>query len=104
MSDDKTYEAKFGKALKSQNLRDHMTDLELIFTMLGEKSTAEIARSRDARGYSQNIGAAKAGGAVAGTAREQLERETNTRVVSPKNFKKLQRDSDPERLTAKKGN
>ncbi|MEM9097345.1 MAG: BRO family protein [Pseudomonadota bacterium] len=90
------------KQLKSQNLRDHMTDLELIFTMLGEKSTTEIAQARDAQGFLQNRDAAKAGGAVAGNAREQLERETKFRVVSSDNFKKVKREADPERLTAKK--
>jgi DNA-damage-inducible protein D len=91
------------KGLKGQNLRDHMTDLELIFTMLGEKSTTEIARTRDAQGFKANEGAAKAGGSVAGVARAQLERETGERVVSPNNFLGLeQRTADPERLTAPK--
>ena len=60
------------KGLKTQNLRDHMTDLELIFTMLGEKSTTEIAKTRDAQGFNKNLGAARAGGSVAGVARVQL--------------------------------
>jgi DNA-damage-inducible protein D len=58
---------------KGHNLRDHMTDLELIFTMLGEKSTTEIARVRDARGFRENKTAAQSGGRVAGKARKQLE-------------------------------
>lgn len=91
------------KGIKSQNLRDHMTDLELIFTMLGEKSTADIAQARNAQGFLENRDAAKRGGAVSGTARNQLEKETGARVVSAKNFKKVSRESDPERLTAKKG-
>ncbi len=90
------------KGLKSQNLRDHMTDLELIFTMLGEKSTAEIAKARDAKDYKDNMQSAKAGGAVAGNAREQLELQTNTRVVSDKNFLRGNRTADPEKLTQKK--
>ncbi len=57
------------KRLKRENLRDHMSDLELIFSMLGEASTTEIARTRDARGFPKNKQAARAGGTVAGNAR-----------------------------------
>lgn len=88
------------KGLSSQNLRDHMTDLELILTMLGETSTTTIARQRDAQGLSENAGAARAGGGIAGTARKQIEAETGQKVVSPSNFlggKK--READPVRLT-----
>ena len=89
---------------KQHNLRDHMTDLELIFTMLGEKSTTEIARTRDAQGFYQNTKAASAGGIVAGTARRQLERETGQMVVSRSNYLgKQSRIADPERLTEKRG-
>lgn len=73
------------KGLKRENLRDHMTDLELIFTMLGEASTTEIARTDDAKGFPENQQAAKRGGAVAGKARKQLEQETGQDVVSKKN-------------------
>jgi len=73
------------KGLKRQNLRDHMDDLELLFTQLGEASTTEIARADDAQGMAQNKDAALRGGAVAGTARKQLERETGKKVISPKN-------------------
>ena len=79
-------EYKKVKGLKRQNLRDHMNDLELLFTQLGEASTTEIARTDDAKGLSENKNAAKRGGAVAGTAREQLERETGRRVVSDNNY------------------
>jgi hypothetical protein len=80
-----------------------MTDLELIFTMLGEKSTTEVARSRDAQGFHQNTKAAEAGGTVAGTARRQLERETGKNVVSKTNYLgKDSRVADPQKLTAKK--
>ena len=74
------------KGLKRENLRDHMNDLELLFTQLGEAATTEIARTDDARGMSENKDAAKRGGAVAGTAREQLEQETGQKVVSKKNY------------------
>jgi DNA-damage-inducible protein D len=84
---------------KHHNLRDHMTDLELIFTTLGEKSTREIARTRDAVGFSPNADAAKVGGKIAGVARNQLERETGERVVSPHNFLgQGRRPPDPEHL------
>jgi DNA-damage-inducible protein D len=74
------------KGLKRQNLRDHMTDLEQIFGMLGEASTTEIVRSEDARGFAQNKRAARRGGAVAGNARKQLEQETGQPVVTPQNY------------------
>jgi len=71
------------------NLRDHMTDLELIFTMLGEASTTEIARNKDAQGFIPNRKAAIAGGSVAGKARRDLERKSGKKVVSKQNFKEL---------------
>jgi hypothetical protein len=77
------------KGLKRENLRDHMTDLELIFNMLGEASTTAIARKDDARGFDQNKDAAVRGGGVAGKARKQLELETGERVVSSRNYKAL---------------
>jgi DNA-damage-inducible protein D len=85
------------------NLRDHMTDLELILTMLGETSTKEIAQRRDAQGFYPNSQAATAGGKIAGTARKQIEAETQQRVVSKQNFLgSAQREADPQRLTEKK--
>ncbi len=68
------------------NLRDHMTDLELIFTMLGEAGTTEIARRKDAQGFADNRKAAKEGGAVAGNARKALEAKSGKPVVSKKNY------------------
>lgn len=73
----------------SENLRDHMTDLELIFTMLGEASTTEIARNKDAQGFIPNKKAAIEGGNVAGNARKELERKSGKKVVTRKNFKEL---------------
>lgn len=73
----------------ADNLRDHMTDLELIFTMLGEASTTEIARNRDARGYDENSDAAVEGGSVAGSARLDLEKKSGRRVASQENYKAL---------------
>lgn len=86
----------------SHSLRDHMTDLELVFTMLGEKSTAAIAQATDAVGFGLNIAAATAGGKVAGDARKGLEEKLQKSVVSSSNFLKSSRVKDPEQLTAKK--
>ena len=71
---------------KTANLRDHMTDLELIFTMLGEAGTTEIAKRKDAQGFKQNQTAAREGGAVAGNARKELEAKTGVPVVSQQNY------------------
>src|SRR6266446_298998 len=84
-------EYKDFKALTNpkENLRDHMTDLELIFTMLGEASTTEIAKKKDAQGFPANKQAAHAGGAIAGNARRELESESGQRVSSAENYKSL---------------
>ena len=74
------------KGLKNQNLRDHMTDLELIFSMLGEASTTEIVKTQNPKGFVQNKKAAKQGGAVAGNARRELESRTGKKVVSTENY------------------
>lgn len=73
----------------SENLRDHMTDLELLFTALGEASTTEIAKTHDVYGMTQNVSAAQAGGKIAGDARVALEAKTGRNVVSPSNYKDL---------------
>lgn len=74
------------KGLKSQNLRDHMTDLELIFSMLGEASTKEIVINTNPKGFEQNKKVAKAGGKIAGDARKQLEIKSGKKVVSSQNY------------------
>jgi len=74
------------KQLKRENLRDHMSDLELIFSMLGEAATTEIARHRDAQGFPQNQQAARSGGKVAGKARRDLEKKSGRRVVTSGNY------------------
>ena len=79
-------EHKQFKGLERENLRDHMTDRELIFSMLGEVATTEIARKRDARWFSENKVAATKGGRIAGEAREKLEIETGGKVVTPENY------------------
>ena len=74
------------KGLKSQNLRDHMSEAELIFTALAELSTRQIAESDDATGMAENTSAAKTGGQLAKRARRELEARTGTKVVSSENF------------------
>lgn len=79
-------EYKRFKQLKRENLRDHMTDLELIFSMLGEAATTEIARNRDAQGFPENKHAARTGGEVAGKARKDLEQKSGRKVVTSENY------------------
>ncbi len=79
-------EYKKAKGLKSQNLRDHMTDLELIFSMLGEASTTEIVKTKNPKGFVQNKIVAKQGGIIAGDARKALEIKTGKNVVSTENY------------------
>ncbi len=79
-------EYKNVKGLKSQNLRDHMTDLELIFSMLGEASTTAIVKTKNPKGFVQNKIAAKQGGTIAGNARKALEIKTGEKVVSKENY------------------
>lgn len=92
-------EYKEHKGLERENLRDHMTGLELIFSMLGEASTKEIAVNRDAQGFEENKSAAKIGGKIAGDARRQLELESGKPVISQGNYiGRIVSISDEERL------
>ncbi|OGD57342.1 phage antirepressor protein [Candidatus Berkelbacteria bacterium RBG_13_40_8] len=79
------------KGLKRENLRDHMDDFELIFTMLGERATTEIHRNENSKGLLKLKSDAKAGGDIAGGAREKLEKRLGRSVVSKKNFLKNNR-------------
>lgn len=74
------------KNLKSQNLRDHMSEAELIFTALAELSTRQIAESENAFGMEENKKSAKRGGKIARDAKEKLELETGKKVVTGENF------------------
>lgn len=74
------------KKLKSQNLRDHMTDLELIFSMLGEASTTAIVKTQNPEGFTENKKVAKQGGKIAGDARKALEIKTGENVISESNY------------------
>jgi len=86
------------KGLEKENLRDHMNDLELIFTMLGEASTTKIARKRDAKGFIENQDAAKDGGFVAGVARKELESRSGEKVISEENYLHLSEGTKKKRL------
>ena len=74
------------KNLKTQNLRDHMSEAELIFTALAELSTRRIAESEQAKGFIENARASKRGGTVAKNARKELEVETGKSVITGENF------------------
>ena len=75
-----------GLTQKNQNLRDHMDDLELIFTMLGERVTTEISQREEPETFKQSKTIAKRGGKVAGVARKETEKEIGRSIVSPTNF------------------
>ncbi|WP_149242028.1 BRO family protein [Dyadobacter sp. 32] len=85
------------KGLKTQNLRDHMSEAELIFTALAELSTRQIAETDEAKGLTENAKASKKGGAVAKNARNELESQTGKSVVTGENF--LGRDGENVLLT-----
>jgi len=74
------------KGLKSQNLRDHMSDLELIFSMLGEASTTKVTKAKDAKGFKANKEAANIGGRIAGNALKELEKESGEKVITSDNY------------------
>ena len=74
------------KGLKSQNLRDHMSDIELLFTSLAELTTHLIAEATSANGINQNAQASKNGGAIAKNARKELESKTGKSVITSENF------------------
>lgn len=75
-----------GLTKKNQNLRDHMDDLELIFTMLGERVTTEISEKEAPESFTENKNVARRGGNVAGTARKATEKELGRNVSTPKNY------------------
>jgi len=79
-------EYKALKGLKSQNLRNHMTDLELIFSMLGEASTTKVTRAKNAKGFIENKKAAIIGGKIAGNALKELEKESGEKVITTENY------------------
>jgi len=82
-------EYKKYKSLKKENLRDHMNDLELIFTMLGEKATTEITQNEDSHGMPKLKIDAKDGGDIAGNAKKSLEKKLGRTISSKKNYLKI---------------
>ncbi|MBU1091542.1 Bro-N domain-containing protein [Patescibacteria group bacterium] len=84
------------KNLKRENLRDHMDDLELIFAMLGEASTTEITKNKNAQGFNENKLVAQKGGSVAGKARKDLEEKSGKKVSTNRNY--LPKPKDKKKL------
>ena len=82
----KVNEYKKVKGLERENLRDHMTDLELIITMLGEATTTQLTQQKDSQGIEKLRDDAKIGGAVAGRTRKDIEQQTGKKVISRENF------------------
>ena len=78
------------KSLKKQNLRDNMTNLELVLNMLAEASTTEISKTQKPKDLNENKKVAQKGGHVAKKARKEIEKQTGTNIISPKNTKRLQ--------------
>lgn len=95
-------EYKKHKDLQRENLRDHMTDLELIFTMLGEATTKNEAVEADAKGFDENKDAAIKGGTAAGKALGAYEKETGKKVVTEKNFKHQISEAKKQKQLGKK--
>src|SRR3989338_1978610 len=83
----KEYKALKGLTKKNQNLRDHMTDWELILTMVGEKATTDITKARDSKGLPKCRQSAQEGGKIARNTRKEIERKTGKAVVSNENFR-----------------
>ncbi len=79
-------EYKEFKGLKKENLRDHMNDLELIFSMLGERVSTEITRKEEAKGFDECEDAAQRGGRVAGNARKETEKELGATIITNENY------------------
>ena len=88
-------EYKKFKNLKRENLRDHMDDMEIILTMLGEATTTRISKDRDSKGFDKLKKDAKEGGEVAGRTRKDIEQKTGKKVVSGKNFLRI---NQPKRI------
>ncbi len=89
------------KGLKKENLRDHMNDLELIFSMLGERVSTEITRKEDSQGYKEVEGAVKRGGRVAGNARKEAEKEIGRPITSNENYLKAPEKEKRKEITKK---
>lgn len=86
------------KGLKKENLRDNMTNLELVLNMLAEATTTEISKENNPVTYDDNKNIAKKGGKIAGDTRKQIEKETGKKIVSPQNAKILQETKGNKKL------
>ena len=95
-------EHKEMKGLKSQNLRDHMTEAELIFTALAEMAVRQIAECRQAIGYEENVFPAEKGSSIAGEARQQLEKHIGHRIITAENFRDPQDETEKTQPGKKK--
>ena len=82
----KTRDYKWHKNLKKENLRDHMTNLELVLTMLAEASTTEISKKKQPKAFFQHRSVARKGGSVAAVARKKLEKETGRNIIESSNY------------------
>jgi len=91
-------EYKNFKGLKKEELRDHMNDLELIFTMLGEASTTELEKVKDPKNFDEHKKVSKEGGNIAGNARKELEKKTKKQIVSNENYLDLPEKEKRKRL------
>ena len=79
------------KGLKKENLRDNMTNMELVLNMLAETSSTEISKSKNRKGFKEAEDSVKKGGNIAKNAKEQLEKETGKKVISDKNAKEIRK-------------
>lgn len=91
-----TKEYKNFKDLKKENLRDNMTNLELVLNMLAEATTTEISKEKKPKSFLENKEIAKQGGTIAGNTRKEIEEKTGKSVISPLNAKELGQDSENE--------
>ena len=91
-----TREYKNFKGLKKENLRDNMTNLELVLNMLAETATTEISQKREPKNFIESRKVAKEGGGIAGNARKQIEAKTGKRAVSRESFVSSQRKKLPK--------
>jgi len=91
-------EYKKHKDLKKENLRDNMTNLELVLNMLAEATTAEISKEKKPKTFTQNKVIAKQGGTIAGNTRKEIEEKTGKKIVSKLNAKKLEDNKKMDEL------
>ncbi len=91
-----TKEYKIFKDLKKENLRDHMTNLELVLNMLAEATTTEISKEKKPKSFPENRKIAKQGGTIAGNTRKEIEEKTGKKVVTKQNAKQLEQNKNKE--------